>query len=306
MKNNHFYQTSMNLPELGIRRLLDTALLQPDNLHLVVGAAAAGRLRYGHHCHDVWELFCPLQGSLTFECLGQEAQVYPQGSLLIVPPGCLHISIDRLEQADLQQVLVMNLPGEENPYGNLSVGGLRDRASMALSRDEMAGWNALLGQPPGALLDQVVLALAAGGWAAERALALVRLLFATFAEIAGQARQSRQPQGDRHLTAAMGILQARYYEPELTVDAVAAAIGLSPSHLARLFRQATGRPLHQTLVDIRLRRAADLLRGGHHSIKEIANLTGWSSQLYFSAAFRRAHGLSPSAFRMQGGAGGLD
>ena len=79
---------------------------------------------------------------------------------------------------------------------------------------------------------------------------------------------------------------------------VAGALRLSAVHLGFLFRKMTGRTLHQALIDLRLRRATDFLTRSTFSIKEIAALTGWSNQLYFSAAYRRHYGRPPSAVRL--------
>ena len=78
---------------------------------------------------------------------------------------------------------------------------------------------------------------------------------------------------------------------------MAKEVGLSPTHLAASFKKATGQPLWQTLIGIRLDRANSLLQGGQYSIKEVAALTGWSNQLYFSSAFRRRYGHPPTAVR---------
>lgn len=47
---------------------------------------------------------------------------------------------------------------------------------------------------------------------------------------------------------------------------------------------------------IRLRRAAEMLHGGHLSITEISYAAGFSSVSYFNRCFRAMYGMSPTQF----------
>jgi len=53
------------------------------------------------------------------------------------------------------------------------------------------------------------------------------------------------------------------------------------------------------LRDIRLRRAAELLRQGGMSIDSIASKVGFASRSYFSRAFHEQFGCSPTDYRGQ-------
>ena len=48
-----------------------------------------------------------------------------------------------------------------------------------------------------------------------------------------------------------------------------------------------------------MERAKQLILEGRHSIKEIADLLGISNPFYFSTAFRRYVGMSPSQYRKE-------
>lgn len=282
----------------GLRRLLDGPLTQPDAVRLAVQGAVSGALRYGFHSHDAWELFCPLQEVFRFEVAGQPGMAIPSDTLLIVPPACLHMDIRLLSQPVDLLLLVMDLPGEDATYGLVDVGSTESpQERSALSAAGLAAWSALLGETPAILMDRVTAGMTAGPWGRERALGLLRVLVTAYAEVAGGSGPALVAPGERRVSDALDYLQTHYYQPGLSLAGVAAAVGLSPSHLSALFRQVTGRSLHQTLIDIRLRRALALLEQDGLTIKEIAALTGWSNQLYFSSAFRRRHGRPPSAFR---------
>ena len=64
-------------------------------------------------------------------------------------------------------------------------------------------------------------------------------------------------------------------------------------HWDRLFRL----PPLQHLMELRMRRARDLLVESRLSVKEIGFECGFSDQLYFSRYFRKRMGLSPLNYR---------
>jgi len=74
-------------------------------------------------------------------------------------------------------------------------------------------------------------------------------------------------------------------------------VGLSPQHLSRCFKQAMGESPYQYLLEIRMNEAKRLLRGGDHSMTEVAFATGYSSPSHFSTAFRKATGMAPTQFQ---------
>ncbi len=72
---------------------------------------------------------------------------------------------------------------------------------------------------------------------------------------------------------------------------------ITPEHLCRLFKKATGHSPVQTVLLARLDRAAVLLTRSNFSIAEIAELCGFSSPFHFSRRFREAFGQSPLKMR---------
>lgn len=280
-----------------IRQILAGPLADPDAIHLAEPATTSGEMPYGFHCHDAWELFCPLRGNLQFTVAGCPQVTIPNRHLLIVPPGCLHIAVDMLPQPRGLTMVVMNLPGTDNPYGGLDIGSIQQRKSVMLSPAELAAWTTCVGTAPEAMMEQAVQGLTLGVWGRERALGLLRVLITAYAEVITNPQYDGLSLDARRVAKAQLFLQSHYFQPTLSVDTVAAALGLSASHFGVLFQKTTGSTLHQALIDLRLRRATDLLKRTTLSIKEIATMTGWSNQLYFSAACHRRLGCPPSALR---------
>ena len=100
----------------------------------------------------------------------------------------------------------------------------------------------------------------------------------------------------RHLLRAKDLVDASYRAP-LDVPGLARAAHLSPAHFSREFRRAFGETPHQYLLTRRLERAAALLRNTDHSVAEICLEVGLRSVGSFTTSFRRAYGLTPTAYR---------
>lgn len=92
-----------------------------------------------------------------------------------------------------------------------------------------------------------------------------------------------------------------YIEANLTGDlslaGIAAGVGMRPHRLAREFRDGTGEPLHQYVIDRRVERAATMLRRSDQPIAAIAIDCGFADQSHLTNAFRRRVGMTPAAYR---------
>lgn len=87
------------------------------------------------------------------------------------------------------------------------------------------------------------------------------------------------------------------YMTGLGVEEVAARLGISGGHLARLFKARTGLTFAEYLTSYRMKRAVDLLRDPAVRIGEVADLVGYRDQRHFSVLFRKLVGLTPTQFR---------
>ena len=83
----------------------------------------------------------------------------------------------------------------------------------------------------------------------------------------------------------------------LSVEDVARAVAMSPSHFTRQFEALFGATPHQLRIQARLERARHLLAAGRHSVTEVCMEVGFSSLGSFSGLFTRRIGATPSAYR---------
>jgi len=101
---------------------------------------------------------------------------------------------------------------------------------------------------------------------------------------------------DWRIRRSLEEIEARLAD-DIGLIELAAAVGLSPSHYATLFRTATGMPPHAWLVKRRVERACELLLNPHSSITDIAFALGFPSSQHFATTFRKHIGASPSEWR---------
>jgi AraC family transcriptional regulator len=136
-------------------------------------------------------------------------------------------------------------------------------------------------------------------WVEETALQVLADVLG--AACAGLDRPRRRRQGTEaahadRVEGAKSYLAARLGE-RTALDDLAAAVHTSPFHLARVFRQRTGVPVHRYLTRLRLRAALDRLLSGAANLTALALELGFSSHSHFTTAFRREFGRPPSDVR---------
>jgi len=93
-------------------------------------------------------------------------------------------------------------------------------------------------------------------------------------------------------------MEANIEEP-LSLDELAHLAGLSQRHVQRMFREALGCTPSQYYLDLRLRRARELLLQTGMSITSITVACGFQSPCHFSKAYRALFGQSPSGERQR-------
>jgi AraC family transcriptional regulator len=135
----------------------------------------------------------------------------------------------------------------------------------------------------------------------ERAwpLAVEGLAFELLAEFArDRARSGRAARRPGWLARAAELLEPGSSNSTALGD-VAAAIGVHPSHLARVFRAAYGMSVGEYARARRLDWAAAQLAEGDLPLAVIARQAGFCDQSHFTRAFGRHTGLTPGRYRQQ-------
>lgn len=100
----------------------------------------------------------------------------------------------------------------------------------------------------------------------------------------------------RHVARAIDYL-SRHYAAHVTVETVAAAIGVSASHLAHRFALETGTTTRQYLTKIRVGVAKRLLTETEEKLDTIADAAGFCDASHLTRVFREHVGCPPGTYR---------
>jgi two-component system response regulator YesN len=106
--------------------------------------------------------------------------------------------------------------------------------------------------------------------------------------------------GDKRIQTALQFIDEHYHE-QISLEDAAARTSLSPAHLSRLLSAETGATFTGHLSGKRIERACKELARGLLSIKEIAALCGYPDANYFSRAFKKVMGITPSEYAKKQG-----
>ena len=83
---------------------------------------------------------------------------------------------------------------------------------------------------------------------------------------------------------------------DLSLEDVAKYLNLNPSYFSRFFKLHTGFNFRDYLIELRVKKAKELLLTGKYKIYEISIMTGYKNSKYFAAQFKAVTGLTPSEF----------
>lgn len=94
----------------------------------------------------------------------------------------------------------------------------------------------------------------------------------------------------------MKVINDNISNPNLTIEAITAEVGISRVHLHRKLKELTNQTTRDFIRNIRLKEAARLLSEKQHTISEIAMLTGFTDPNNFSTTFKELYGIPPSMY----------
>lgn len=94
------------------------------------------------------------------------------------------------------------------------------------------------------------------------------------------------------------LLKQNLAEPP-SLEELGKKIGCSHFYLSRVFSAQTGHTITQHLRQLRMERAAELLKSGEHNVTEAALEVGYNSLSHFSAAFHETFGCCPGLYPLK-------
>ncbi|MBE6964502.1 MAG: helix-turn-helix transcriptional regulator [Ruminococcaceae bacterium] len=86
---------------------------------------------------------------------------------------------------------------------------------------------------------------------------------------------------------------------DLSLDTISKKAGFSPIHFHNCFKASTGKTLRDYVEEQRIKKAVNMLWSTNNTLTEIAYFCGFSSQSYFSYAFKRKMGMTPRDYAVK-------
>lgn len=100
----------------------------------------------------------------------------------------------------------------------------------------------------------------------------------------------------RLLKRTINIIEENISDSRFSVEKMSDELGMSRTNLHRRLKAITGFPPSELIRNIRLRKAALLLRSETDSISQIGFAVGFEDHSYFSKAFKKQYGVTPSDY----------
>jgi AraC-like DNA-binding protein/mannose-6-phosphate isomerase-like protein (cupin superfamily) len=260
------------------------------------------------HWHDYYEVFIALSGQGEFVA-GNDHFPFTSGDVVIVDPLKMH-GVVRMEASHTALVILFHASAIASSLGPLEQSLLDawDRRPVNVEPRLQSGHPVSVGVH-GAMLN---LARAWFGNAPERErfvelkFHLLEMLFrlrhafrSVNASPEGPADRSHR---EVRLRKVLEYVAANAHRP-LTQPEVAQSVGMSASRFRDFFKRTTGWRFSDYLRDVRLDRAARLLRETDSSVAAIAQATGFADQSHLQRLFKAKYRISPLAFRRDYDAG---
>ncbi|KAF1296239.1 AraC family transcriptional regulator [Enterococcus sp. JM4C] len=85
-----------------------------------------------------------------------------------------------------------------------------------------------------------------------------------------------------------------HHNQEITLEQLADILYVSPTHLSKIFKEATGVSPINYLIQVRLKHAKELLKNDQLTIRDVAQAVGYQDAYHFSKLFKKYYGVSPS------------
>jgi CheY-like chemotaxis protein len=101
---------------------------------------------------------------------------------------------------------------------------------------------------------------------------------------------------EQFLNRLLTVFEKHLSDPGYSTESFAREVGFSSSQLNRKLRALTNLSIHSFILNLRLKRAAQLLKNRTATVSEIAYSVGFKNPSKFASAFKHQYGSSPTDF----------
>lgn len=99
------------------------------------------------------------------------------------------------------------------------------------------------------------------------------------------------------IATAKDMIDKNYMADDISLNTVAANVGMSPSYFSSIFSKESGKTFVEYLTEVRVEKAKELLMCSSMKTSEIGFEVGYKDPHYFSYIFKKTQGCSPKEYR---------
>ncbi|MEX2369257.1 MAG: helix-turn-helix transcriptional regulator [Candidatus Paceibacterota bacterium] len=99
-----------------------------------------------------------------------------------------------------------------------------------------------------------------------------------------------------HRSEILELIHDRYTDPDLSVTQITGMLNCSKSTLYRKWNKHHEQSISDYVIELRLKKAKQLIIEDRYTISEIAHMIGFTSQSYFTKVFKKKVGVSPTKY----------
>lgn len=109
-------------------------------------------------------------------------------------------------------------------------------------------------------------------------------------------RSPKNPSSNTMVQKAWKIIHEEY-QTDITLEGLARRLYVSEEYLSTQFKKETGKTFRETVRDLRIEKAKELLIHTKWKVSQISQAVGYSDPKYMSRVFREATGVGPAEYR---------
>ena len=250
------------------------------------------------HWHEEIEIHCIVKGKGTFFIDDTEYEVN-EGDIVYIGPKLIHSG--KSENNDLIAICYMidstYLLSKNNEYNTdrFFTQLVNTRISNPIISKNDTGYQGLKN-----CLKEIDLCTVEKGIVYQ--LEIKKQLYDLFIQLYKNRYLIATPSSENRNTAKSIIKKSiRYIQAncgnKMSIDEIAAHVGLSPSYFMKVFKQSTKMTCVEYIKSFRLNLAITMLRETDESVLQIANNCGYGNLSLFNREFKRHFKLTPSQYR---------
>lgn len=256
--------------------------------------------RQKYESSDTFEVFFCLGGQITAMPAGTEPQKIEKHHILVLSDISELLSLKISENLHGILVAIDLSSFQEGPPPLLPPLGLnidlyRLKSNLALQYGSVAlcnrCWSQAVFDLRGYLPDDIFCR-----YCVFKAIELLYILSVKSFHMERLAADTENQQNPQTILHIRSYLETHLSE-KITISDLSRILSVSPTYLKTEFRRIHGISVHRCLIDLRMRRAGELIRCTNQPIYRIAQDVGYEGMSQFSAVFKKYYGITPGQFK---------